>query len=241
MYCLKCNASVADDSNFCPRCGTPFIKRQGFVATLWRDNKPGFLILSLLLLAMLGSIGYYLSSRSGRFVVTVEKIARDEALDIYSKATLHVYCREFRSDCDQLGEKQLLEEIRRRLPSILREPINADAKITYRNNSGVPITVKRFLYRKDSSESWKSESPQNYFRPKLDALRHSIRAAPDNIPFDIKADYSSTLALVENHGEITISPGEVRTWRLGSSPNSEFRIEFLEGAKLFQSPVLRAQ
>ena len=80
MYCPKCSASVADDSNFCPRCGTPFQKRNGFVATLWRDNKPGFLILSLLLIAMLGSIGYYLSSRTGRFVVTVERISRDEAL-----------------------------------------------------------------------------------------------------------------------------------------------------------------
>ena len=30
----------------------------GFVANLWRDNKPGFLILSLLLVAMLGSIAY---------------------------------------------------------------------------------------------------------------------------------------------------------------------------------------
>ena len=57
----------------------------GFVANLWRDNKPGFLILSLLLLAMLGSIGYYLSSRTGRFVVTVERITRDEALDIYTQ------------------------------------------------------------------------------------------------------------------------------------------------------------
>ena len=106
MYCQKCNASVADDSNFCPRCGTPFKKRNGFVANLWRDNKPGFLILSLLLLAMLGSIGYYLSSRTGRFVVTVEKIGRDEALDIYAKAALKTYCREFRVECAQQGEDQ---------------------------------------------------------------------------------------------------------------------------------------
>ena len=53
MVCPKCRASVADDSNFCPRCGTPFGKRGGFVATLWRDNKPGFLSLSLVVVAVL--------------------------------------------------------------------------------------------------------------------------------------------------------------------------------------------
>ena len=56
MVCPKCQANVSSDSNFCPRCGTPFKKQSGFVANLWRDNKPGFLILSLLLVAMLGSI-----------------------------------------------------------------------------------------------------------------------------------------------------------------------------------------
>src|SRR4249920_3275541 len=120
MYCPKCSASVADDSNFCPRCGTPFQKRNGFVATLWRDNKPGFLILSLLLIAMLGSIGYYLVSRTGRFVVAVERITRDEALDVYANATLRVYCREFQSDCKERGDKQILNDIRSALPAVLR-------------------------------------------------------------------------------------------------------------------------
>ena len=88
MVCPKCQANVSSDSNFCPRCGTPFKKQSGFVANLWRDNKPGFLILSLLLVAMLGSIAYFLYSRTGKFVVTVERISRDEALDIYAKAAL---------------------------------------------------------------------------------------------------------------------------------------------------------
>ena len=113
MYCPKCGSSVADDSNFCPRCGIPFGKRSGFVANLWRDNKPGFLILSLLLIAMLGSIGYYLSSRTGKFVVTVEKIKRDEALDIDAKAALKTYCIEFRVECAQQGEDNIEKDIQR--------------------------------------------------------------------------------------------------------------------------------
>ena len=93
----------------------------GFVANLWRDNKPGFLILSLLLIAMLGSIGYYLYSRTGQFVVTVERISRDEALDIYTKAALKTYCREFRSECSEQGEDNIENEIRRVLPKILSQ------------------------------------------------------------------------------------------------------------------------
>src|SRR6266581_9041175 len=146
MVCPKCQANVANDSNFCPRCGTPFKKRNGFVANLWRDNKPGFLILLLLLVAMLGSIGYYLYSRTGRFVVTVERINRDEALDIYTKATLKVYCREFSSDCAGRGENQIEKEIRQLLPSILLPPTHTDAKITYRNRTSTPVSIKRFLY-----------------------------------------------------------------------------------------------
>src|SRR6476661_4974014 len=107
MLCPKCSTSVADDSNFCRRCGTPFVKRNGFVANLWRDNKPGFLVLSLLLVAMLGSFGYYLYSSTGRFVVNIEKISREEARDIYAKADLKTYCREFRQECEQQGEDNI--------------------------------------------------------------------------------------------------------------------------------------
>src|SRR6266542_2757402 len=99
MVCPQCHNNVADDSNFCPRCGTSFKNRNGFVANLWRDNKPGFLILSLLLVAMLGSFGYYLSSRTRAFVVTVENIAADGALEIVTRATLKEYCLQFPSDC----------------------------------------------------------------------------------------------------------------------------------------------
>jgi len=36
---------------------------------MWRENKPGFFILSILLLAMFWSIGYFIYSRTtGRFV-----------------------------------------------------------------------------------------------------------------------------------------------------------------------------
>src|SRR6266542_3799373 len=114
MVCPKCQANVASDSNFCPRCGTPFQKQNRvkmFVTNLWRDNKPGFLILSLLLIAMVGSIGYYLYSRMGKFVVTVERISRDEALDIYTKATLKTYCKEFRQECSQQGEDNIERQI----------------------------------------------------------------------------------------------------------------------------------
>jgi hypothetical protein len=239
MHCPKCSASVADNSKFCPRCGTPFKERNGFVANLWRDNKPGFLILSLLLVAMLGSIGYYLSSRSGRFVVTIERITSDEALDLYSNATLKVYCREFQADCKQRGEKQILTDIRTVLPGVLRSATSVDAKIVYSNETDSAIEIQRFLYRTESSGSWKSESPQNIFKPKLDRLRSAIQIARADVPFEVKLDFSSTLALTENHGEITVLPGEVRIWRLGLSPSSEFRLEYRQNGKLFETPVLK--
>jgi len=44
--------------------------------------------------------------------VTVERIRRDEALDIYTEAALKVYCREFNGDCVQRGENQIEKEIR---------------------------------------------------------------------------------------------------------------------------------
>src|SRR6266536_835200 len=207
MVCPKCQASVANDSNFCPRCGTPFKNRNGFVANLWRDNKPGFLILSLLLVAMLASVGYYLYSRTGKFVVKIDRISRDEALDIYTKATLKVYCREFNGDCSQRGENQIEKDIRSLLPGLLLPPKNADAKITYRNGTSAPVTLKRFLYR-NGSGTWRSESPQTYFAPKLNTLRLAVQMAGGNVPFNTKVDFASTLALMENHGPITILPGE---------------------------------
>jgi hypothetical protein len=238
MVCPKCQANVAGDSNFCPRCGTPFKKRKGFVATLWRDNKPGFLILSLLLVAMLASIVYYLNSRTGMFEVTIEKISRDEALDIYTKATLRIYCREFRSDCAGRGESQIEKEIRLVLPIILLPPRHTDAKITYRNGTSTPVSIKRFLYR-NGSGTWKVESPQSYFAAKLTTLRHAIQLAGGNVPFNTKVDFASTLALTENHGTMTVQPGENKTWRVGYGEQSEFKIEYTQNGKSYETPVLR--
>ena len=240
MLCPKCQANVANDSNFCPRCGTPFRKRNGFVANLWRDNKPGFLILALLLAAMLGSIGYYLYSRTGKFVVTVEKISRDEALDIYTKATLKVYCREFSGDCAQRGENQIEKDIRLLLPSLLMPPKNADAKISYRNTTSTPVNINRFLYRTGSG-AWRSESPQTYFAPKLNTLRPAIQIANGNVPFKTKVDFASTLALTENHGPMTVLPGENKIWRIGYGDQSEFKVEYTQNGAAYQTPVLRAE
>jgi len=238
MVCPKCQANVADDSNFCPRCGTPFKKRQGFIATLWRENKPGFLILSLLLVALLGSIVYYLNSRTGTFEVTIERISRDEALDIYTKATLKVYCREFGSDCAARGESQIEKEIRLVLPIILLPPKHTDARITYRNRTSTPVNIKRFLYR-NGSGTWRSESPQSYFAAKLNTLRLGIQTAGSNVPFKTKVDFASTLALAENHGPMTVLPGEDKTWRVGYSEQSGFKIEYTQNGKSYETPVLR--
>ncbi len=210
-----------------------------FVGNLWRENKPGFLILSLLLLAMLGSFGYFLYSRTGRFVVTVERISRDEALDIYTKATLKVYCREFSGDCAEREKNQIERDIRLLLPGLLMPPKNADAKIAYRNTTSTPINIKRFLYR-TASGTWKSESPQIYFAPKLNMLRPAIHIANGNVPFKTKVDFASTLALTENHGPMTVLPGENKIWRIGYSDQSEFRIEYTQNGKSYQTPVLRA-
>jgi len=47
-----------------------------FCADMWRENKPGFFILSILFLALFWSIGYYVYSivGPGKFVVMVEKV-----------------------------------------------------------------------------------------------------------------------------------------------------------------------
>jgi hypothetical protein len=238
MRCPKCSASVADDSNFCPRCGIPFKKRNGFVANLWRDNKPGFLILSLLLLAMLGSIGYYLSSRTGRFVVTVEKIGRDEALDIYTKAALKTYCREFRVECAQQGEDSIEKNIRRVLPKILSPVKTTDVKITYQNNTGSQITVERFLFR-TSSGQWRVEEPKIRFAAKLQQLRLLIESNKGNVPFETKLELADTLALTENHGSFTLQPGEQKVWRIGYNTGSEAQIEYRQDGKTFVTPALR--
>ena len=192
MLCPKCSASVADDSNFCRRCGTPFEKRKGFVANLWRDNKPGFLILSMLLLAMLGSIGYYLSSRTGRFVVTVEKSAGRGTGFVRKRHPQGIYCREFQADCKQRGRETSSHRRSRKYCLDICVPAKGGQtlrEIVYSMKLGSAIAVQRFLYRTESSGSWKSESPQSIFKPKLDRLRSAIQIARSDVPFEDKLDY----------------------------------------------------
>jgi zinc-ribbon domain len=238
MRCPKCSASVADDANFCPRCGTPFEKRSGFVANLWRDNKLGFLIISLLLVAMLGSIAYYLSSRTGRFVVTVEKISRDEALDIYAKAAVKTYCREFRVECMKQGEDSIEKDIRRVLPKILSPVKTMDVKITYQNNTGSQITVERFRFR-NASEQWRVEEPKLRYAGKLQQLRLLIESNKGNVSFETKLELADTLALTENHGSFTLQPGEQKVWRIGYNTGSEAQIEYTQNGKTLVTPALR--
>jgi hypothetical protein len=238
MRCPKCSASVADDANFCPRCGTPFEKRSGFVANLWRDNKLGFLIISLLLVAMLGSIAYYLSSRTGRFVVTVEKISRDEALDIYAKAAVKTYCREFRVECMKQGEDSIEKDIRRVLPKILSPVKTMDVKITYQNNTGSQITVERFRFR-NASEQWRIEEPKLRYAGKLQQLRLLIESNKGNVSFETKLELADTLALTENHGSFTLQPGEQKVWRIGYNTGSEAQIEYTQNGKTLVTPALR--
>ncbi len=241
MICPNCHASVADDSNFCPRCGTPLEKQAGadnFVTNLWRDNKPGFLILTLLLLAMLGSFGYFLYSRTVRFVVTVERISRDEALDIYTKADLKTYCREFRQECSQQGQDNIEKQIRRVLPKILSPVKTTDVKITYQNNTGSQITVERFLFR-NPSERWRVEEPKLRFAAKVQQLRFLIESNKGNVPFETKLELADTVALTENHGSFTLQPGEQKVWRIGFNAGSEAQVEYMQNGKNFVTPPLR--
>jgi len=238
MVCPKCQANVSSDSNFCPRCGTPFKKQSGFVAKLWRDNKPGFLILSLLLVAMLGSIAYFLYSRTGKFVVTVERISRDEVLDIYTKAALKTYCREFTQECSQLGKDSIENEIRRVLPNVLSQVKTSDAKITYQNNTGSQIKVERFLFR-NPPERWRVEEPKLRFAAKIQQLRSLIESNRGNVPFETKLELADTLALTENHGSFTLQPGEQKVWRIGYNAGSEAQIEYTQNGKTFVTPPLR--
>lgn len=241
MVCSKCQANVASDSNFWPRSGTPLAKQReatNFVTNLWRENKPGFLILSLLLLAMVGSFGYFLYSRTGRFLVTIEKISRDEALDIYTKADLKTYCREFRQECSQQGQDNIERQIRSALPRLLSPVKTTDVKITYKNNTGKQVTVERFLFR-NASERWRVEEPKLRFAAKVQQLRFLIESSKGNVSFETKLDLADTLALTENHGSFTLQPGEQKVWRIGFNAGSEAQIEYTQDGKKFVTPALR--
>jgi zinc ribbon protein len=238
MLCPKCHNNVTDDSSFCPRCGRSFKNRNGFVANLWRDNKPGFLILSLLLVAMLGSIGYYLYSRTGKFVVTIESVSKDEAIDFYTKAASEVYCREFAAEC-QSGKPNAIEtEIKRVIPGLFRDNTGGYARITYYNGTGEPITTTRFKYRQPPA-SWRLGNAKNYYQPKIDRLREvSLRGG--SLPFEHRVDLALTIATVEHSVPFTLQSGESKTWCLvNETANRERQIEYAQDGKTYETPVLR--
>lgn len=238
MLCPKCQANVANDSNFCPRCGTPFGKPDGFVAKLWRDNKPGFLILALLLVAMLGSIGYYLYSRTGKFVVTIESVSKDEAIGIYAKAAMESYCREFGADC-RAGESVKIEEnIRKVIPTLFRDNAGGFARITYRNDTGQQVTATRFKYRQPPG-SWREGNVKNFYQPKIDRLRAAFRRTGD-MPFEHKVDLAATIAAVEHSVPFTLKPGDSKVWCLvNETADRERQIEYALNGKTYQTAVLR--
>src|SRR6266511_2971884 len=216
MRCPKCSASIADDSNFCPRCGTPFEKRSGFVANLWRDNKPGFLIISLLLLAMLGSIGYYLSSQTGRFVVTIETVSEEGALDIVASATLKELCLQFPSDCQSRSSAELETAIKGVLPRLLN-PLKAGqdyAKITYNNGTNKPVAITQFKYRRPPG-TWTTSNSQSLYTPRIQILRSAIRA-DSGAAFEDKVELALLTATTTNHGTLTLDHGEEKVWRLSN-------------------------
>ena len=217
MVCPKCQANVASDSNFCPRCGAPFRKPRGFVANLWRDNKPGFLILSLLLIAMLGSIGYYLNSRTGKFLVTVQRVSADDAIDFYTKAALEVYCREFGAECQQGKTKAIGTEIKRVIPTLFRDNAGGYARISYYNGTGAPITATRFKYRQPPGP-WREGNSRNYYQPKIDQLR-AILLKGGKLPFEHKVDLAFTIATVEHSVPFTLQSGESKTCNTGCRHN----------------------
>jgi len=241
MVCPKCQANVASDSNFCPRCGTPFRKRDGFVATLWRDNKPGFLILTLLLIAMLGSFGYYLSSRTRTFVVTVENIGADEALEIVTRATLKEYCLQFPSDCQTRSSTELQTAIKRVLPRLLNplKPGQGYAKITYKNATSEPIAVTQFKYRRPPG-SWSTGNSQSVYGPRIQILRSTIRSGGASAGFEDKVELALMSATTANHGTFSLAPGEEKVWRLSNvNQDAEFQVDFSQAGASYSTAILR--
>ena len=239
MVCPKCQASIANDSNFCPRCGTPFGKRNGFVANLWRDNKPGFLILSLLLIAMLGSIGYYLASRT--FEVTVEKIAADEALDIVTQATFKEYCQQSPSDCQTRSTAELQRAIKGVLPRLLNplKPGQDYAKITYRNTTSEPITVTQFKYRRPPG-SWSPGNSQSVYGPRIQILRSAIRSGGASAAFEDRVELALMSATTASHGAFSLGPGEEKVWRLSNvNQDAEFQVDFTQAGASYSTAILR--
>ena len=207
---------------------------------MWRENKPGFFNLSILLLAMFSSIGYFIYSRTtGRFMVTVEKISKEEGFDLNVRNVLKVYCREFSRECAERERDQVDKNIRLALARILIPAKTLDAKITYTNNTRHPIQVNRFLYR-TAPGPWRGEvgRTQKRYAPKLQRLRYAIEMSKGSAPFETKVDYADTLALVQNAGSFVIQPGEEKFWGIGYTDRTEVQIEYLQNGKRYCTPVL---
>ena len=241
MVCPKCQANVSSDSNFCPRCGTPFKKQSGFVANLWRDNKPGFLILSLLLVAMLGSIAYFLYSRTGTFVVTVESVNEGEALDIVAAATLKEFCSLFPSDCQNRKTAELETAIKRVLPRLLNplEEGQTYAKITYNNGTNKPVTVTQFKYRRPPGP-WTTGNSQTLYGPRIQILQATIRSAGGSADFPTKVELALMTATTTSHGNFSLGPKEEKVWRLSNvNQETEFQVDFAQSGAGYSTPILR--
>jgi hypothetical protein len=241
MVCPKCQANVSSDSNFCSRCGTPFKKRDGFVANLWRDNKPGFLILSLLLLAMLASIGYFLYSRTGKFVVTVQSVGEQEALNIVASATLKEYCLQFPSDCQSRKSAELETSIKRVLPRLLNPLKDGQgyAKITYNNGTNTPVAVTQFKYRRPPGP-WTTSNSQSAYGPKIKTLEGALRTRNDSAAFQDKVELALMTAATTNHGNFILGPKEEKVWRLSNvNQEAEFQVDFTQNGAGYSTPILR--
>jgi hypothetical protein len=195
-------------------------------------------ILTLLLIAMLGSIGYYFYSRTGKFVVTVEKISKDQAIDFYTRTAFEVYCREFAAECQGEKSKATETEIKRVIPSLFRDNIGGYAKITYYNGTREPLTATRFKYRQPL-EPWRIGNARNYYQPKIDRLR-AVSLRGGNLPFEHRVDLALTIATVEHSVPFTLRSGESKTWCLvNETANRERQIEYAQDGKTYETPVLR--
>ena len=187
---------------------------------------------------MLGSIGYYLYSRTGKFVVTIESVSKDEAIDFYTKAASEVYCREFAAECQSVKPGAIETEIKRVIPGLFRDNAGGYARITYYNGTGEPITATRFKYRQPP-ESWRVGNSKNYYQPKIDRLR-AVSMQGGNLPFEHRVDLALTIATVEHSIPFTLQSGESKTWCLvNETANRERQIEYAQDGKTYETPVLR--
>ncbi len=214
-----------------------------FCADMWRENKPGFFILSIMFLALFWSIGYYVYSvvGPGKFVVTIEKISENEALDILTKAILKEYCLQFRAECQDQKTKEIESSIRTVLPRLLEPttPGYGYAKITYNNGTKEPITATHFKYRQQSGP-WKIGNSKNFYQPKINRLRLARRLTGEGLTFRDKVDFALTAAVITNAVPFTMEPKARRLWRLVNvSANSEFLIEYTQNGRQYSTPVLR--